>query len=469
MKIRRRSFIHRTAQGAMGASLALSVGSSKIVAHGPSAPAPRMEHQGIFIRECSLPGESRTDEVFPAHPNGLQVSRNRWLLIYATRGVRGGDDDRSIVYQLRQGTPDGAVIKEGMLAPCLNDWDPFHDGSRYIKQNGSPVAFGVPRGALIHGEAVPHSNLFVVKWRVVGLGFDQKTGTIIHDRELGRRTQGVEWMQIRLTPDENDVEIVQPARRMRQKGFETGNRFCPLDVAWMNQAFVQAIPFNSDATEWIDCNHFDRGWIAPLKHSFNSSLNRYEWTETGDFLFDRSVFEASVVRWKDEWLVAARHAKGAGGVAWVRTPDPFTGKVDPLYIGQPKTGVPRTLYVCADGVLRLFSGEGISSPYRDYRNPLFCWDVHPNDNFRMSNRRVVFDAVKAGFSTDAKLMVGMCKLLPPCGNRQLLVHRVAPRVYRPTLTPEGFADCGIYHAWLTYDQIDTAAVHAQSPWTFPEA
>ncbi len=445
----RREMIVSTAYAALGASLGLSSPGRKAMAQGEDAP--RLEHQGIFIRECSLPNETRQDDVFPAHPNGMQVSRDRWLLYYATRSVRGGDDDRSIVYQLRRNAPDGPVIKEGLLARCVDDWDPFNTGARYVKQHGSPVGFGVPRGALIHGKPVPHSNLFVIKWRIVGLILDQQTGRIQHDKELWRRTQGVEWAQLRLTPDENDIEIVQPVQLMRQKNYESGERFCRADVAWMNQTFVQALPFNSDASEWIDCNHFDQGRIAPLKHTFNAELNRYEWSETGDFLFDRPLSEASVVRWGDDWLIAARLDRGAGGVAWLRTDNPFSNKARPVTIGQPKTGVPRTVYLCADGVIRLFSGEGISSPYKDYRNPLFCWDVDPDASFSMSNRRVVFDAVKAGFSTDAKLMVGMCKLLPPFGNRQLLVHRVAPRVYKPSLTKEGLADCGIYHAWLSYD------------------
>ena len=71
---------------------------------------------GKLIGECSLEGEHLADRVVPAHPNGIQLSKNRWLIIYATRKFRGTDDDASIIYQVREDTPDGKLLKEGMLA-----------------------------------------------------------------------------------------------------------------------------------------------------------------------------------------------------------------------------------------------------------------------------------------------------------------------------------------------------------------
>ena len=62
-----------------------------------------IEHRGILIYECSLPGETRADDVFPAHCNALQLSQNRWLLVYVTRGFDGIDDDRSNAYQIHEG------------------------------------------------------------------------------------------------------------------------------------------------------------------------------------------------------------------------------------------------------------------------------------------------------------------------------------------------------------------------------
>src|SRR5690349_13559308 len=101
----------------------------------------RLENKGVLVRDCTIPGETRADDVTPAHPNGIQVSRDKWLIVYATRGFRGVDDDRSIVYQLRQGAFDGKVIREGLLA---------RSGVRettHFLQHGHPVAFGVPKDA----------------------------------------------------------------------------------------------------------------------------------------------------------------------------------------------------------------------------------------------------------------------------------------------------------------------------------
>jgi hypothetical protein len=83
-----------------------------------------IEPHGLLVGECSLEGERRGDDVVPAQPGGIQVSRDRWLLLYATRGFRGVDDDRSIVWQLRQGSFMGRVVKEGFLARSFEDYKP---------------------------------------------------------------------------------------------------------------------------------------------------------------------------------------------------------------------------------------------------------------------------------------------------------------------------------------------------------
>jgi hypothetical protein len=82
----------------------------------------RIESRGYYLDECGLAGERKCDEVVPAQHNTLQVSRNRWLIVYETRGFRGVDDNRSIVYQLRKSTPFGSKLSEGYLDKSINDW-----------------------------------------------------------------------------------------------------------------------------------------------------------------------------------------------------------------------------------------------------------------------------------------------------------------------------------------------------------
>src|SRR5262249_26251459 len=155
------------------------------------------------------------------HPNGIPVSKRRFMLIYATHGFRGVDDGLSIIYQLREDGPTGKVIKEGRLASTLTGWEPLGDGNKnYVRQFGHPVAFGVPKGAMIGGKPAPSANVFVVKWRKVARDYDPVRKFLPHpskDPEIEHRTQAVEWMQFRLNEAENDIEIIQPAGQLRQK------------------------------------------------------------------------------------------------------------------------------------------------------------------------------------------------------------------------------------------------------------
>ncbi len=352
-----------------------------------------LEHRGVLIHESTVRGETRAEDVVPAHPNGIQVSRDRWLLVYATRSFRGVDDDLSILYQLRDRSPNGRVIKEGVLGKWVDDWDALGDGKGYVKQHGHPVAFGVPCGALIGGKLAPSANLFVVKWRRCARYVDSQTGLMVHASahpELRERTQGVEWVQFRLDEAEEDIEIVQPPEALRQKGCEEGETFCSDGSAKaMNQSFTQAVPFNEACTEWADCNHFDGRRIAALKYAYNRERGVYEWVETGPFMDDpeRGLSEASLVRAGEGWVIASRTDPSVGGVAWSRVSDPFSEAPSPVTPGDPQSNAPITAYMCPDGVLRLFGGDVAASPYDNGRDPLYCWDVDYDHGFACSNRR----------------------------------------------------------------------------------
>jgi hypothetical protein len=344
------------------------------------------------------------------------------------------------------------------------------------------VVFGVPEGALRGGRPLPQANVFVAKWRLVARRLDPKRNYLEHatpDRKLAERTQAVEWLQFRLNEKEDDVEVVQPAAVMHQKGFESGPAFCSGErVAWMNQTFTPAVPFNPEATEWADCNHFDGGRVAVLKYVFNPKRQLYEWTATGPFLADprRGLSEASLARWGDRWVIAARTA--GDGVAWVTTADPFAMMPRLQFTTKPAGSAPRTLFRCADGVLRLFSGDSFGSPTQNARDPLYCWDVDPDDSFALSNRRLIFDSAgaKLPIRPAAVPKIDMCKVLPPQGRTQLLVFRVSVRSYNhpyvggsgkpngiPVIDQEEKACCGLYCARITYGEV------VPSPWEFRPA
>ena len=203
-------------------------------------------------------------------------------------------------------------------------------------------------------------------------------------------------------------------------------------LPWMNQSMVQAVPFNDDASEWADVNHFDGGWLAALKYRYNAQRGVYEWVETGPLVGDH-LSEASLARYRDEWIISARTG---GEVAWIRTDDPF-GALPAVQYAAPDNNAPLTAYTCADGVLRLLGGDWQASPHDNPRNPLYLWDIDPERGFAAINRREVHNSIRAGLPVppDGPATAGkspgwwwrhdMAKLLPHAGGRvQFIVHRI---------------------------------------------
>ncbi len=428
-----------------------------------------IEPRGKLVHECGVHGETRADDVFPAHPNGIPVSRDKWLLVYATRSWRGVDDDRSIIYQLRQGSPDGKILAEGILAHAVDNWHKHDEQHTFVKQHGQPAVFGVPRGAIRNGESPPHAGIFVVKWRINGrmLNIRENTMSVApSDPYHGSFHQGVEWLQLCLNDREDDIEIIQPIQWMRQQGYEEGDQFCSAaDAGWMNQSLVQALPFNEDATEWVECAHFDGQRIGVLKFAFNRQRGVYKWIATGPLLGGerRPVTEASIVRCDDGWVISARRGDWTqdSGIVWFRCTHPLDECPPPILAVSPPVQAPITTYSCPDGKLRIFSGGRTISPHDNGRNPLYCWDVDPSQNFEVSNQRVVFDGVQAGLPIrpESRICVDMCKLLPHTGGDvQWLAHRVRTASinsvnYTGVAINEAEKNaCGIYYARLLYER-----------------
>ena len=427
-----------------------------------------IQSQGMLFKEPHLAGERRADDIFPAHANGIPLARDRWLIVCSTRGYQGVDDERSIIYQVRKDTPDGTILREGWIARSIFDWDPLGKGEKLHKEHGHAVAFGVPKGAFIGGRPAPQENVFVIKWRVLGKQV-QSDGRVAHghDAEKLRTGQGVEWLQCRLNHTGDDLDILQPAAPLRQKGFETGERFCPLAVAWMNQTFVPAVPFNADRTEWADVNHFDGGRIAPLKYRFNPKLGLYEWVQIGPMVGDASqkLSEASLAQFGESWIIAARSDEGLGAIRWMRSDDPFKTLPEPV-TGDVVPKSPLAVFAGPDGVLRLITGDSSVSPHRNARDPLYLWDVDVANGFKAVNRKVVFDSVAAGLPIRVESVprVDMGKLLPNMGGRvQYVLHRVRTKSVNFTANTKAVVNdaekacSGIYFARVIHDRDQPAA------------
>ena len=398
--------------------------------------------------------------MFPAHPNGIQVSTRRFLHVYATRTYRGGDDDLSIVYQLRRRRlrrPGAGGGDSGQIRQRLG---PFRRRQRVC----SPArASGGLWGAARRpgpGAAGAQRHLFVVKWRVCARVIDPATGFLVASRthpDLSERTQGVEWVQLRLNDAEDDMEIVQPAQPLRQRGYEEGDAFCSAAVRTMNQSFVQAVSFNEDASEWADVNHFDGGRLAALKYRYNPQRGVYEWVKMGPLIAEQ-LFEASLARYRGSWAISGR-PHGGGSIGWFRTTDPFGAASPSARPTSPVNSSPLTAYTYADGVLRVLTGDSTISPYGLNRNPLYLWDIDPEHGFAASKRRAVFDIVAAGLPipVESRPTCDMAKLLPHAGGQeQIIVYRVRsgmnndPSHRGAVITPPEKETAGIYYAAVQY-------------------
>ena len=426
--------------------------------------------QGVFIHECPLAGERRMDGIYPAHPNGAQASRTRFLIVYATRSNRGVDDDLSIVYQLRAGSYDGPVLAERVVAKSVNDWHAFDDDRVFVRQHGHPCVFGVPKGAVVNGRPAPSAGVFAILWRRAARELDPATGLMrrhISPMGVDERAQGTEWTQVRLSDDENSIEVVQPMQLMRQTGYEGGPRISNMDAPWMIQSYTQPVPFNEDGTEWAGLNNFGGGRIAALKYRFIASTSRYEWAETGQPIA-ANHFEPSLAPYRDGWVISARPFD-AEPVHWMRTDDPFREAPKVVLGPEPIGRTPLTLFRYGDGQLRLMAGDRDASPYGLPRNPLYLWDVDPDRDFALSNRRVVYDTLAMGLPIpqEASPVVDMAKALPHAGgDRQVILHRVRSRrtrdtTHRPSdgttfiaapITPVEEAVSGIYAVSVRYTE-----------------
>ena len=274
----------------------------------------------------------------------------------------------------------------------------------------------------------------------------------------------LEAVHFRLKDDDSDIEwIDETVSLFREKGFETGRAVCSIEPPQtaVNQWLRPPTALNSEKTRWADCLHFPGG-VAAVEIAFNWETGRYEWVRTGSLAVEKvrgKLIEGSLNRLgPNDWILGARArghhwGKGAYGfcVAWFRTSDPFTAWGEPTYTKIPSSYCPKPVHLCADGVLRVFSGHIRGGATK--RNPLFCWDIDPEKEFEASNQRTILDMQEKIHSP----MVGFAKLSPVKDNRQILTIRVSSMSQRqatekyPPLTREELAHCGAYYSVITYN------------------
>lgn len=443
---------------------------------------PGLEHKGILVEGCQTRGERRADGVAPAHPNGIQLSRDVFLLLISTLDFRGVDDSRGIVGQLRGGGFDGPVLREILLARCESDWDLFGDGELYIRQVGHPSAFGVPKEALVGVGQPVHANLFVLLWRCSARKVTPD-GILCWNSEpveVRMASQHVCWRQFRLSDAGDDLEFLTEPQPLRLRGGGNCGPHRSLPGRSLNQTFVQPVPYTPSADQWIVCNHFiDSSTLAVLRFAFNSVTRLYEWVEVSKE-FGEGYFEASVLPWKSDWIVVARSLTGEDRAVaapplpgWARVNDLFAEDIVLRDVPEPGSfRAPIAAYACPDGAVRWISGNKSRSPQGLGRNPLYLFEADVENGFQTKSVQMIFDAVAERLPIQPNPIVDMGKLLPHAGGcEQILVHRVRTVALRKAeadmdgpakiLQPGDFLSTAIYHAKLDY------GTEMPATWSFP--
>jgi len=403
--------------------------------------AVTITYEGGLITDTGIAGERKCDGIIPAHASAaLRLSRDRWALFFSTLDPNGWDAVKSILYQIRADAPDGAIVREGVLIPAQDGWEPEPGARRFRKVYGMPMAFGVPKGALRRGKPYPNANVFAVKTyrRVI----PQQDGHIVartqspedmrEQGELTLKYQRVAWLQFRLNDTNDDLVILQPLRTLMQQEYDSEDEFCALGRGrYMNHAMTPPVPADESCQRWCECDTFafdevagrhGHGQVAPVEYTWNAQTGLYAWTRVGKLyaIPGRAIGETSISRWDDAWVVAARSNCIDGSTAWFRTRDLFEGLGEATL--RPGTWGPRHSFRCADGQLRIFLNDQTLSPHGDRRNPLYAIDVHP-ETFAYSTPQVAFDARAQGLPFEPPF-ADMAKLCPATDDgRQLLVFR----------------------------------------------
>jgi len=444
-------------------------------------------HHGVrrvtpLITDTTIAGETKRDGVVPAHPGGgaLRVSNDKWMVFFSTLDTRGWDAPRSIIYQLRRDAPDGPLIAEGCVERCRYDWEPLERGMKLFKSCGMPIAFGVPKGAIINGAPAVNGNRFVVKWyRWAQMLRD---GRLLHPNHhsddwpaglaVRNQTLRVEWMQFRLRDDETDIEVLAEPTMLRQRGYDDGDVFCELGPnLFTNHAMVPASAMDDSHKHWLDCHTFvpydggavEHGSIATVGFSFNAERDRYEWTRTGAMtqVAGRPIGEASVVRSGGRWLIATRSFTHDGATCWFVTDDPFAPLPEPVM--TPTAGPPRTAFRSGSGDVWLFAN---APSQQGHRHRLCAWRLD-EQRMQLVDELVIADADALGLPmSDA--MLDMPKLCPPIPGRsdELLLLRVITRRQTSnqdtaqTISDDEHAQAGIYAAHLDLGH------NGGDPWRF---
>lgn len=423
---------------------------------------------GPFLAESDVPGESKRDFAIPNYATGMRLSPDRWLVVYDTVDCRGADFWRSVMYQVRAEAPDGRVLRSGIIARLEEIGTPF--GKRYPcwKGHGNPNVFGVPFPAP-GADPSPADGTVAISWNSrCELWF--KGRLIQHSpacpwpedlapadwydalSEIGSPRM---MRQFRFNPATDDLDPISAAEPSPSNQATRARRDLQGTINWGNP--VQRDPSGLSWLEVLNDPREDslltvrRYDFDPASGQFRMDPRAMEHRETPGF----QVGEPSLARLGPrDWIVAARCFGNGGKTLLYRTPDPLAGlgkaaELDTTF-GQ------RMLYRFADGSVRLTLNHRELSPYKDRRNPLYCFRIDP-ETLQAIEKDTVFDSRTAGIPLAVPFVDHTHLFEPHRSGAQFLTFRmiterhVWSREGGPDLTPDEMQAGGIHACEVHFD------------------
>jgi len=105
--------------------------------------------------------------------------------------------------------------------------------------------------------------------------------------------------------------------------------------------------------------------------------------------------------------------------------------VKPTFLKEIVNSAPHTTFRCADGIVRLFTGDKAASAQKYDRDPLYSWDLSFEETLTVKHRRVIYDSLeqKLAMRRVVRPRIDFAILFPPHGRTQLLAYSVTPRAY----------------------------------------
>jgi hypothetical protein len=255
-----------------------------------------------LIQDVDLPGQGRAAHAAPNFATTARIAPGRWLILLNTVDALGCDANRSILWQLRAGTPQGSILGQGVLAAMQRDLDPLGDGSKFWWGNSTPQIFGVPTDA-----DSPCAGHFMVI-------FNRKLRLIDGDRltyptpkagwpddvpaerwraALAHLTPYVRAAHLQLNDSGDGITVTAGPDIMRQVGYAAGAEACQHGGPITTEPWCRPVSTRRDGTEWVQVVaynptladhslHDARGSVLmAVRYRWDPVAHRFAWVECG--------------------------------------------------------------------------------------------------------------------------------------------------------------------------------------------